>query len=105
MRNAEWVMFMVAVLSVGHVGQQSNLTSALDSGVQLALVLSAGTGDTAGQNLAALADELAELSSVLVIDEINLVRTEDADLLSLAVHGTCGTHGVLGSIHNDKFLL
>ena len=90
---------------VGHVGQQSDLTSTLDSSVELALVLCASAGNAAGQDLAALADELAELGGVLIIDEINLVRTEDADLLSLAVHGACGTHGVLGSIHNDKFLL
>ena len=48
---------------------------------------SASTGYTSGEDLSSLGDELSELSYVLVINAVNLVLTEDANLLS-SVHGT-----------------
>lgn len=75
--------------SVGNVGQQGGLTCTLDSGVEVALMLSAGAGDSSGKDLAALADKLAKLCGILVIYIIGMVGTEDADLLSLShVAGT-----------------
>ncbi len=68
-------------------------------------MLCASTGDSAGQDLAALTDELSKLCGVLVIDELNLVRTEDANLFSLAVHGASRTYRILVSIHNNEILL
>ena len=70
-----------------NVGQQSDLTCALDSGGQVTLVSCTGTGGTAGQNLATLGQVTAELSSVLVIDAGHLVHAESTNLLALA-----GTH-------------
>ena len=60
------------------------MTSALDSDLKLALVLCTSTGNSAGKDLSSLADELLKLCAVLVIDIINLVLTEDANLFSLA---------------------
>ena len=73
--------------SVSDVGQQSDLTCALDSGGQVTLVGSTGTGGTAGQNLATLGQVTAELSGVLVIDAGHLIHAECTNLLALA-----GTH-------------
>ena len=54
------------------------MTSALDSGLKLSLVLSAGAGNTAGKDLATLADELAEARCILVIDVADVFFAEDA---------------------------
>ncbi len=90
----------VVFKSIADEGQQSSLTSTLDSDVDLSLVLSASAGDAARMNLASLADKLAESLGVLVINVSDLVCAENADLLSLVAHeGTCGTSGILGSIH------
>ena len=43
----------------------------------------AGTGGTAGQNLAALGQVTAELRGVLVIDAGHLIRAERSNLLAL----------------------
>ena len=80
--------------SIIYEGKKSCVTSALDSGLKLSLVLSAGAGNTAGKDLAALADELAELVGILVVDEVDLVCAEDADLLSLAAHEGAGRTSV-----------
>ena len=79
---------------VSDVGQQSHVAGALDGDLNLSLVLSAGTGHTAGQDLAALADELAELVGILVVDKCDLVCAENADLLSLAAHEGAGRTSV-----------
>ena len=47
-------------LLVSDVGQQGDLTGTLDGGGQVTLVSGAGTGGTAGQNLAALGQVTAE---------------------------------------------
>ena len=81
------------------------MTSALDSGLKLSLVLSAGAGNTAGKDLAALADELAKAGSVLVINVADVLLAEDANLSATTV-SVCGTScarcALLGrlSIHN-----
>ena len=76
------------------------MACALDSNSELSLMLSAGAGNSSGENFAALADALAKSAGVLVINEGNFVCTEDADLSSSAArHGTCGAVGIFGSIH------
>ena len=58
---------------------------------------SAGAGYASGKDLSSLGDELSELCYVLVINSLNLILTEDANLLS-SVHGTEGALGIV-SIH------
>ena len=48
---------------------------------------SAVAANTSGENLSSLGYELSELRYVLVINAVNLILTEDANLLS-SVHGT-----------------
>ena len=50
---------------VQHVGQQSDLTGALNGGGQLTLMHRAGAGGAMGQDLAALGDIAAQLLGVL----------------------------------------
>ena len=54
---------------------------------KVTLVSCAGTGGTAGQDLAALGQVTAELAGVLVIDSGHLINAESTNLLALA-----GTH-------------
>jgi hypothetical protein len=74
----------IKIKLLSDVGQQSDLTSALDSGGQVTLVSGAGTGGTAGQNLAALGQVTAELAGVLVIDAGHLIHAKCANLSALA---------------------
>ena len=86
---------------VRYVGEKCHLSCSLDSYVELSLVKSASAGYTSGEDLSSLGDELSELSYVLIIDTVNLVLTEDANLL-LSVHGTEVRAGCVVSFHLDS---
>ncbi len=66
---------------VANVRKKSSLTSTLDSGCELALVLCAGSGNTAGKNLSTLGDKLLKSGNVLVVDNFYFIGTESANLL------------------------
>src|SRR5690242_16512012 len=66
--------------SIGHVRDQGDLTRALDRRLQLPLMHRAGAGDAPREDLAALGHERADQLHVLVIDVVDLVRAELADL-------------------------
>src|SRR2546421_12084802 len=72
--------FMVCVLVRRRVRQQRDRARALDSVRQLALVARTTSGDPPRDDLAPLRHEPAQTAHVLVVDEINLVRAELADL-------------------------
>ena len=57
----------------------------LDSDRELTLMLCAGAGNSSGKNLSALGDILSQASDVLVIDFVDMIRAELADLL-LSAH-------------------
>ena len=86
---------------VGYVGEKCHLSCSLDSYVELSLMKSASAGYTSGEDLSSLRDELSELSYVLVINTVNLVLTEDANLLS-SVHGAEVRTGRIVSFHLDS---
>ena len=79
-------------ISVCYVGQQGDLAGTLDSDRQLTLMGSAGTGGTAGQDLAALGQVTAKLHSVFEIDVRHLINSEGANLLALARMNTIIRH-------------
>ncbi len=83
---------------VSYIGEKCHLASSLDSGGELSLVKSAGAGYTSRKNLSSLGNELSELSNILVVDRLNLILTEDANLLS-SVHRTVGGTLIIVSIH------
>src|SRR5947209_17560787 len=67
-------------VSIRHVRNQRDLARALDRGLQLALVHRAGARDAPRQDLAALGHERSDQLHVLVVDVVDLVRAELADL-------------------------
>ena len=83
---------------VGNVGKKSHLTCSLDSGSESSLMKSAVTGNTSGENLRSLGNELSELCYILVIDLAYLILAEDTNLLSSVVLAKSGTLGIV-SIH------
>ena len=72
---------------VGNIGEKCHLASSLNSYCKLSLVKSASAGNTSGEDLSALGDELSELCDILVIDLVHFILAEDANLLS-SVHRT-----------------
>ena len=89
---------------VCNVRQQSNLTCALNGGGQLTLMQSARARYTTGQNLRALGNELAKLCGVFIIDAFNLVRAENADFLSSAIHVRTEGTLVFVSFHEKNLI-
>jgi len=83
---------------VGNIGKKCHLACSLYSYSKLSLVKSAGAGNTSGEDLCTLGDELSELSNILVINSVYLVLTEDANLLS-SVHRTESRALCIVSIH------
>ena len=83
---------------VGNVGKKSHLASSLNSGSKFSLVKSASAGNASGENLCSLGDKLSKLCYILVINSVNLVLTEDANLLS-SVHRTESRALSIVSIH------
>ena len=67
---------------VSYVGQQSDVTSSLDSHGQFSLVTGAGAGHTTGNDLGALREVSSQASYILVINGFNLIGAEGADFSS-----------------------
>ena len=92
----------MVVLLVGHVRQERDLTRPHDRRAEFALVQRAGARDAARQHLAALRDEAGQHAHVLVVDVVDLVRTELADLpapeesAAPTLVATLGVLGILG---------
>src|SRR5215471_300256 len=72
--------FTIALLVRRDVRQQRHRARALDGVGDLPLVAGTTPRDAPGNDLAALGHQALESSHVLVIDEIDLLRTELADL-------------------------
>ena len=83
---------------VGNVGEKCHLASSLNSYSELSLVKSAVAGNTSGEDLSSLRNELSELCNILVIDLGYLVLAEDANFLSSVSRTECGTLCIV-SIH------
>lgn len=68
------------------IGQKCDLTGALDSLLELALMLCACSGNTAGKDLSALADiSAAQTTGFLVIDVIYFIFAKSANFSSSAI--------------------
>ena len=83
---------------VGNVGEKCHLASSLNSYSELSLVKSAVAGNTSGEDLSSLGNELSELCYILVIDLGYFVLAEDANFLSSVSRTECGTLCIV-SIH------
>lgn len=80
-------VFFGIPLSVAGVRKKSDHARALDCNGKLTLMKRAATGNAAGQNLSSLGDELSQAESILIIDVLDLVRAEGANLLAAAGSG------------------
>ena len=58
------------------------MTGALDGGRQFTLMLRAGAGRTAGENLRSLGNILLQARNILVVDDLDIFLAECADFLS-----------------------
>jgi hypothetical protein len=74
------MIFIEDLLVCRHVGEDGDRPRALDRMRELALVASTTARDTPGNDLSAFRHEVAEATDVLVVDEVDLVRAEFADL-------------------------
>src|SRR6202035_4161239 len=66
---------------VGGVGEQRHVPGPLQRDREAALVAGAGSGDTTRKDLASLAHEAAPARYLLVVDQVDLLDAEVADLL------------------------
>ncbi len=66
---------------VGGIGEQGDVTGALERDREATLMTSAGSRHATRQDLASLADEAAKARDLLVVDEMDLLHTEVANLL------------------------
>src|SRR3954467_15081814 len=71
---------MTSIVLLRRVRDQRQLPCPHDGGAQLALMQRAGSRDAAWQDLGALGHERHQQLDVLVVDVVNLVRAELADL-------------------------
>ena len=76
------------LLSVVCVGKKSYLTSTLNSCCKSALMSCACTCYTTGENLLSVGSVLAELIDVFVVDVVNFIYTERANLFTSFSVGT-----------------
>lgn len=65
------------------------MTSSLDSGGELSLMISAGSGSSARENLCSLGDVLAELSDIFIVNVFRTVYAESANLFAGLLGETC----------------
>src|SRR6266567_4853629 len=66
---------------VGGIGEQGDVTGALERDREATLMTSAGSRHATGQDLAPLTNEAAKARDLLVVDEMDLLHTEVANLL------------------------
>lgn len=67
--------------SIADVRHKSHMASTLDSNGQLALMESASAGDAAGNDFGTLADVFAQAGQILVINAVDAINAEAANLL------------------------
>lgn len=90
------------MLLVRRIRQKSAEACSLDRLSQLALMIGAGAGDTAGKDLRALGHALSELCGILIINRFCSVNAEHTDLFARPL-----SRSVIGSLHDNspfKFL-
>jgi hypothetical protein len=82
------VLIQQPLKSIADVRHKSHMTSALDSNGQLALMESASAGDAAGNDFGTLADVFAQAGQILVINAVDAINAEAANLFAAAMHRT-----------------
>src|SRR6266545_4946013 len=93
--------FIPGVLVGRHVRQQGHRAGTLDGVGELALMARAAARDPARDDLAALGDEAAQTTHVLVVDEVDLVC---AELANLPPPEPAALHGLLNGRNRSALL-
>src|SRR5690606_23808743 len=78
--------------------QQREEARALDRHAELALVARLGAGDAGGDDLAVLVDEVLEDADVLVVDFLDVLRGEAAELAAAEEAPVLGAAVLLGEL-------
>lgn len=83
-KGNSYFLFLIKfyALSVRSVGHKCNVASTLDSCGELSLMLCASTGYTARKNLRSVGSVLTELVYIFVVDALNFIYAEGANLLA-----------------------
>lgn len=81
--------------------KQRNVACSLDSFSEFSLMLSASTGNSAGQNFGTFGNELSESCYILVVDSFNFFCAEYANFLSSTVCAVLSCRSLF-SIHGMK---
>jgi hypothetical protein len=82
------VLIQQPLKSIADVRHKSHMASTLDSNGQLALMESASAGDAAGNDFGTLADVFAQAGQILVINAVDAINAEAANLFAAAMHRT-----------------
>lgn len=83
--------------SVSAERKQSDGSCSLDSEIDFTLMFCAGSGYTAGQNLASFGNETTQCSNVLVINGVYVIYAALADLSSRSSYSISSDHALLSS--------
>ena len=92
----------------GSTDTTCKVTRTLDSDGQLALVLRAGAGYTAGDDFRTLRNIFAQFHNILIIDVLNAVNAKAANLLaapSLGAAASFASFGSFGSFQSAYLLI
>ena len=82
------VLIQQPLKSIADVRHKSHMASTLDSNGQLALMESASAGDAAGNDFGTPADVFAQAGQILVINAVDAINAEAANLFAAAMHRT-----------------
>jgi hypothetical protein len=80
MQSFGCIVFKSRMKSVAAEGQKCEMTRTLNRDSQLTLMMCAGSGNTAGKNLSALGNVTAQFCNILVVNGLDFVNAEAADL-------------------------
>jgi len=75
------------------------MTCAFDSGSQLALMASAGSGNSSGNDFASFGEESSQTGNIFVIDFSDFINTECANSFAASAVAVHGSFRSFGSFH------
>lgn len=78
------------------------MTCAFDSGSQLALMASAGSGNSSGNDFASFGEESSQTGNIFVIDFCNFIYAECANSFAASA---VAIHGSFRSFHDNILLI
>ena len=90
---------------VAHVGQKCQVASSLDRSGQLTLVLCTSASHTAGDDFGTLRDIFAKLDDIFIVNGLDAVYAEAANLFAATALGTARTVASFSSFKSQSSYL